>query len=175
MPALYERSHDLFFSFHKTSWAQKLNYQPLLCFDLLLIGHLALTAYLMLWMPSSATLLSRCFLRKVLFPEDSHRERERKVFCYWLNMTGLPNLTHWVWDTPKWLRSPHSCSLPLVHAENCKIWGTAVFDFEKNKTMFLMKDKSLHLITDDVWYLICDCWKIMYWEIIFVFFLKKKI
>lgn len=77
MPALFECSQDfcfiylylfIFLAFHKTSWTKKLNYQPLLVFDLLFIGHLALTMHHMLWMPSSASLLSQCFVREVLFP-----------------------------------------------------------------------------------------------------------
>lgn len=80
MLALFESSKKIFLVFHKTSWTQKLNYQHLLVFDLLVFGHLALAVHGVLWMPSSATLLSQCFLREVLFPEDSHKERERKNF-----------------------------------------------------------------------------------------------
>lgn len=76
-------------------------------------------------MSSSAILLSQCFLAEgPIFEGFLQRQRKKNFFFFslreWLNMTGLPTLNHWLWDAPRWLRSPHTCSFPPVHAENRK-------------------------------------------------------
>ncbi len=152
MLALFEHSKDFFLRFIKSlehrNWITSLDFLS----DLLLTGHLALTVHRVLWMPSSVARFSQYFLREVLFPEDSHKERKRKNF----------SAIGWTWqgcqlspteceihqnglDPPLLLFA--SCTCRELQNRDCSILSETFFLFPVNENTVLSRSVNYWLCT----------------------------